>query len=1018
MLPQQIGWQVIPRSALPDTCILDPYYTCGPTNDPHWASVVLMLHMDGANGSTTFTDSSAAGESMVAVSGAALSTAQSKFGGASLALNGTTDYIEADAASGNYDFAGGDYTVEAWVYSTEAGRRQTIITNRPSVSSRGFVLYKDSSNRLAFERYDGVGGASSTNSGSLTIPLNQWVHVAVSRQAKGATNVQRLFVNGQTEGFISGTTSIGASTGLLTIGRNPAAAGREFAGYIDEVRITKGVGRYWGGYTIPTAAFPNALDSDFDPDAPRTVLSLHGEDLTDSSCFQAKTITAGGTAAASSAEAKFGASSLLVPNAGTSTANGFTVTAHQDLMLFADDWTLEMWVYRIANTYLGRLFTGLDGSAMLAEVGTDGLLDVTFNTSAGAQARADIGTVPTGEWCHLVFQRRSDFFETYINGTRVDNVAVTGGSSSTMDDLGAFYIGKTTVNSATTFNGYFDEVRLTKGVARYTADFLVPTLPNCDEAGDSVIIVDTDSPGCTPQPPSGEPIAFGAVTRASLFGVVGSAISSTTLATITCADAAMTVQVSHAIPGLTFSYAGNVLSVAGTPTGPSTLQRIVATYIASDGSCEVRGSTEHEITIVDASEVLTIGSMAGASGRVGVPLTATLASPSTNYEVDVRITPNGSIAGLTPALAWTVGSGSASGTLTLSGTPTLAGSYSLSVDYFGFGVNIGTSTHAVVIAPAYQAPAPAPSPTPAPPAPSPSPPPAPTPAPAPGAGPDPVLSTTRLLMRFNRGTGLAFDHRGNTLFTYGEPSFAAGAALEAARFSGASDLIKGQVPGLVISDAADEHLTVEAMVKPNSNALWVAVFSDGVRYMPVVSCVEPDESLIWTLGYISLIDDTVPENPGRNVYPCLIVATEGTSLEVNGVTMRNYPQMALGRALPSQPGQFMHVAGMLEHATPAKLACWVNGQGQYGGTCATFAGTLRRPTASAEVRIGSASIRNPGAVIDPAGSRVQIRTMVRAQFDIDELRIKQDDHYGAFVTGANTQADIPAASRVIPWPNY
>ena len=461
------------------TCVADPYYSCGPTNDPYWASVVLMLHMDGVNGSTTFTDSSTASESMVAVSGAALSTAEKKFGTASLALNGTSDYIEADAVNTNYDFGSNDFTVEAWVYSTESGRRQAIITNKPSGSPRGFEIYKDTSNRLAYVSYNGVGGAASSTSGSLTIPLNQWVHIAVARQNRGASNFQRLFINGQTSGWISGVVSIGSSTGKLTIGTDPSTTGREFAGYIDEVRITRNVGRYWGAYTIPTEAFPNALDSDFDPEAPRTVLSLHCEDLTDSSCYNAKTITAGGTAAVSATQAKFGSFSFEVINTGTSNANRIIVSKHQDLIMFAGDWTLEMWVYRLANTYQGRLFSGLDTSSMIASVGTDGLLDVTYATSGGTQVRTDLGTVPTGQWCFLVFQRRSNFFETYIDGVRVDNVAVT--SAGTMDYVDfAFYIGGTASNISTNWNGYFDEIRLTKGVARYTADFDVATLPNCD----------------------------------------------------------------------------------------------------------------------------------------------------------------------------------------------------------------------------------------------------------------------------------------------------------------------------------------------------------------------------------------------------------------------------------------------------------------------------------------------------------------------------------------------------------
>ena len=174
-------------------------------------------------------------------------------------------------------------------------------------------------------------------------------------------------------------------------------------------------------------------------------------------------------------------------------------------------------------------------------------------------------------------------------------------------------------------------------------------------------------PPTPPDPPQSEPIAFSAVTRPSLFGIIGSAISSTTLATITCADASMTIVQSETVGGLTFSYSAGVLSVSGTPTGSTRVQRVVVSYIASGGGNTVRGSTTHEITLVKASEVLTIGSMASAAGKVGRPLSATLASPTANYLVGVTAHPALTVPGCEATLSWTEASPTSSGTLTLSG---------------------------------------------------------------------------------------------------------------------------------------------------------------------------------------------------------------------------------------------------------------------------------------------------------------------------------------------------------------
>jgi len=170
-----------------------------------------------------------------------------------------------------------------------------------------------------------------------------------------------------------------------------------------------------------------------------------------------------------------------------------------------------------------------------------------------------------------------------------------------------------------------------------------------------------------PQPPLAEPITFAAVTRASLFGTIGDAISSTTLATITCADAAMTIALSEPVAGLTFSYSAGILSVAGTPTGSTRVQRVVVSYVASDGSNSVRGSTSHEITLVKVSEVLTIGTIAGITGRVGYPLNQVICTPSANFDANVLSFGNTAILGLTTQ--WTWDRALMSGELRVVGTP-------------------------------------------------------------------------------------------------------------------------------------------------------------------------------------------------------------------------------------------------------------------------------------------------------------------------------------------------------------
>lgn len=525
------------------------------------------------------------------------------------------------------------------------------------------------------------------------------------------------------------------------------------------------------------------------------------------------------------------------------------------------------------------------------------------------------------------------------------------------------------------------------------------------------------------QPPQAQPIAFSAVTRASLFGVIGSAISSTTLATITCADASMTIVQSEAVAGLTISYTAGVLSIAGTATGSTRVQRVVVSYIASDGSNTVRGSTSHEITLVKASEVLTIGSMSGAAGRVGRPLSVTLASPSANYLVGVTAHPGIAVPGCATTLAWTEASPTSSGTLTLAGTPTLAGTYSLTVNYRNGAIDLGTSTHAVVIAAAYEAPAPAPAPTPAPPAPSPSPPPAPTPAPAPGLGPDPFISAVKVLMHFDTATGLTADVKGNTFTNYGATS-AAGAVAEGLNLAvyeptyATVATALGLVPGC---DGADGYLAVDCMVDIDA-AAWTALNAVGSeeRYCPVVSYLNSDNrevirtrEVIWTIGFASWLV-SLNGVATRTVIPIGYAALKSAS----GQSRPFKRVLTLSNATPgggmTRPAKFVHLC-MARAAIPAAptafaQASWFGGRGNYANETETISNLVAAPTGRVQIG-GYLPAMQPLIYAGPGPAIVPFTGVV------DEVRITANgvNRYGS--TTLTSGADLSAPLRVIPWPN-
>lgn len=215
------------------------------TLDAYWSSVVALLHGDGSNGSTTITDSSSLASNWTSTN-VTVSTTQSKFGGASLYFS--SGNVAATAASSNYAFATGDWTVEMWVFPTSSGT-QILYDGRPSgTQSTQPTIYLSSGTPAL---YVNGGNVIATES---ALSTNTWNHLAVSR-VSGTT---RMFVNGtQTGSSYSDSTNYTNTTGRPVLGADGFSGGNYFAGYLDDVRVTK-AGRYSANFTIPSSAFPDS----------------------------------------------------------------------------------------------------------------------------------------------------------------------------------------------------------------------------------------------------------------------------------------------------------------------------------------------------------------------------------------------------------------------------------------------------------------------------------------------------------------------------------------------------------------------------------------------------------------------------------------------------------------------------------------------------------------------------------------------------------------------------------------
>jgi len=221
----------------------------GPT-DPYWANVVSLLHFDGPNNSTTFTDQKT--RTWTPSGNAKIDTSQSLFGGSSARFDGNGDWITASDPSAWTIGANQDFTLEfALRLATNVGPR----TPFEIVSSLSY-MYGEQDYNTSSRRFRFVMPSSSTIETTSALSASTWYRLALSRTG---TTV-RLFLNGTQEGSITDAAghSGAATAALIGCAVNSYGSTYGINGWIDEFRFTKGVGRYTSNYTPAAAPFPNS----------------------------------------------------------------------------------------------------------------------------------------------------------------------------------------------------------------------------------------------------------------------------------------------------------------------------------------------------------------------------------------------------------------------------------------------------------------------------------------------------------------------------------------------------------------------------------------------------------------------------------------------------------------------------------------------------------------------------------------------------------------------------------------
>lgn len=211
----------------------------------------LLMHFDGTNGSTTFTDASGQNTFAIDAGSPIISTAQSKFGGASLRVATAAAAAQISTAN-NARFAPGTgaFTIEGWIYPTAPSGYQCVFSSRsPTDYAQAFFVGLSYSNVILF-------ASGSIITSSMTIPTNAWSHFAISKPGGPGTTVY-MYVNGAFAGSFTGPLDFSNTDCTIGGSKYGGPGAYPFVGYIDEFRILKGVGAYsgTGSITVPTSPF-------------------------------------------------------------------------------------------------------------------------------------------------------------------------------------------------------------------------------------------------------------------------------------------------------------------------------------------------------------------------------------------------------------------------------------------------------------------------------------------------------------------------------------------------------------------------------------------------------------------------------------------------------------------------------------------------------------------------------------------------------------------------------------------
>jgi hypothetical protein len=371
-------------------------------------------------------------------------------------FDGNGDYLTVPA---NAAFTlTGDFCVEFWVYSgLLAGGATNPTFINDSAGSNSSIFYETNGSNRGLCLY--AAGAARITTATNVLVENQWNHVAILRSGTTGTNTA-AFVNGTRVGTATAFTGTVDFSPPVINRYGPSAAGY-LNGYMSNFRIVKGSSVYdptSSTITVPTAPLTNITN---------TSLLLN---FTNAGIYDATSkndLETVGNAQISTTQSKWGGGSMYFDGNGD-----YLQTPSNPILPFGTgDFTIEFWAYWAGGSFTSYA-TAIDTRNGSVAAG----LAIAANITTGAwyvsiSAQEILGTVAAAaSWQHIAVTRSGTSLRLFVNGTQ------TGSTYTSSNDFSntTLRVGLRPDNQYP-WNGYLQDLRITKGYARYTSNFTAPT---------------------------------------------------------------------------------------------------------------------------------------------------------------------------------------------------------------------------------------------------------------------------------------------------------------------------------------------------------------------------------------------------------------------------------------------------------------------------------------------------------------------------------------------------------------